>query len=364
MGTTLEAVRRLLPAVAAQAAQVERDRALPGTLLKDLTEAGCFRMKTPRRFGGDELPLTEVIEVIAALSRADASVGWCVGQHCAGQLLLNDFPEAAIEDAYADGPDLLMSGANAPKGRALRTDGGWRVSGRWSFVSGCPWATRISAICRVNTDDGPGLLMVLFPAGQTRIHDTWSVTGLAGTASHDVSIQGFCPDGHCYLLDPDSGFPKAEQGSLFVAAVAAGIAGRALDEITALAATGKRPLFSADTLSASPLFQHRLGRADMTLRAAFALLREQAAVVGSGEDTSPVARGRAYASGPAITALAKEVAAEAFELGGGSAVYQTSELQRALRNVQTAGQHFLNGPFMPTRLGVSLLEAAHADTSG
>lgn len=175
-----------------------------------------------------------------------------------------------------------------------------------------------------------------------------------------MAIKGFCPDDRCYLLDLEGGFPQSEQGGLFVAAVSVGIAQRALDEIIALAAGGKRPLFSTNTLSASPLFQQGLGSADISLRAADALLREQATAIRNVTVVGQVARGRAYATAAQVTRIAKQVTTDVFELGGGSSVYQSCELQRAMRNVQAAGQHFLNSPFLVTRLGVNLLEAAHS----
>ena len=366
MSATLDAVRELAPRISERSEQIERERRIPQVLLGQLTEAGCFRMMTPRGYGGDELPLPEIIEIVTELARADAAVGWCIGQHCSAQLILADFPGSAIAEVFAGGPDVVVAGATAPKGRALWTGDGWRVSGRWPFVSGCQWASWLYVTCRTVEDptdpDRPPVVMALVPAAQARIEDTWTVAGLAGTGSHDIVVQASCPPVRCRELDPRDGLPAAEPGALLVAAVTLGIAQRALDEIVTVAVAGKRPAFSPDALAAAPLFQHGLGGADMTVRAAAALLRTQTAdvwrAITAGQPLDEVGRARAYATAATVTAMARQATSEAYAMGGGSAVYTVNPLQRALRDIHAGAQHMLNGPHMVTRLGTALVAAA------
>jgi alkylation response protein AidB-like acyl-CoA dehydrogenase len=295
-----------------------------------------------------------VVEVVDELAQADGAVGWCVSQHAAAQLILAGFPEPTQAEVYADRPDTVIAGATAPKGRALRTVDGWRVSGRWPFVSGCRAASWLYLTCLGPGTDGgpPGLRTALVPAALATIEDTWWAAGLAGTGSHDVVVRAYCPEERCAVVRPD-GPLQTEQGSLFLAAVAVGIAARAVDEVVALAG-GKVPAFGTQSLAASPLFRHGLGSADMTLAAARALLREQARAVARGP-LAPVPRARAYAVAAAVTGLARQVATEAYALGGGTSVYSSCVLQRTLRDLHVAGQHFVNGPALLGRLGEALV---------
>jgi alkylation response protein AidB-like acyl-CoA dehydrogenase len=352
MSATLAAVTELAPKIAGRSEQIERDRGLPADLLAELAAAGCLRMLSPREYGGDELPLAEVVRVVGELARADAAVGWSVGQHCSAQLILGGFPAATVAEVYADGPDVLIAGAVAPRGRALPVEGGWRVSGRWPFVTGCRWSSWIYANCLVADGDAePTVRLVLMRAEDVRVVDTWSVTGLCGTGSHDVVIQGVCPEERSCALPGSAGgavteHPRLLHGSFLLAAVSLGIARRALDEVLTLVAenTGKPGRGPAPT--------GELGSAHLTLKAAEALLAEQ---VAAADDPARLARASALATAGTATGTAKRVVSDLFALGGSASVYEASALQRLLRDIHVAGQHFLNRPHTAAEVGAALL---------
>ena len=139
---------------------------------------------------------------------------------------------------------------------------------------------------------------------------------------------------------------RAAKGGLFVAAVAVGIARGAVGDVAELARLGKRPAFSTDRLADAPVFQDQLGEAELLRHAARALLYERVdaalrAAADGGPD--PVARATVRATGPLVVDLAHQVVRRAFALAGGSAVYSSHPLQRRLRDVQTAQQHFTAG---------------------
>lgn len=335
----------LAPAIAARSAEVEHDRALPPDLLATLTEAGCFRMLSPRAHGGDELPLADAVRVVGALARADSAVGWTVGQHCSAQLLVTALPAAGVAAVYADGPDVRCAGAVAPKGRALAVEGGWRVSGRWPFVTGCRWSSWIYANCVVPGAAGPQVRMVLFPAAQVEVVDTWTVAGLRGTGSHDVVIQGLCPsERSCAFAGDAAGVvtehPRLLHGAFFLAAVSLGIAARAVDEVLA---DGSRAAAHVGAL----------GAAHMAVRAGEALLAAE--VADAGGHATPLARAQALATAATVTATAKRVVTDLFAVSGSAAVYDSSPLQRLLRDVHVAGQHLLNRPQTVDAVGTALV---------
>jgi alkylation response protein AidB-like acyl-CoA dehydrogenase len=356
--TTLSRVLDLAPAVAKLADETERQRRIPDDLVASLVAAGCYRMSVPASHGGDELPLPEALRVVEALSRADGAVGWTVGQGAVAQVIFSYFPLATFDALFAETPDVAGAGAVAPKGKALRQDGGWRVSGQWPFASGCTHAEWIyvhSVVLGENADGPPEVRLMLFPATEVKVVDTWHVAGLRGTASHDLVVQGFCPDERsCALMNarpsldrPIYAVPPQSQGGLVIAAVAVGIAQGALDEVAELAAGGRKQSFATSRMATSPLFQDRLGEAAMTLAAARALLYAQAEAAwerarsGGLFDVTVLAPLRATA--PEVTAMATRVVDTAYTLGGGAAVYESSPLQRRLRDVHTATQHAING---------------------
>lgn len=356
MSTALANVTEVAAMAAARSGQIEQERRIPADLLDALSAAGCFRMLSPRLHGGDELPLPAVVRAVTELARADAAVGWTVGQHCSAQLLFAGFPAATVSEIYAAGPDVLGAGAVAPKGRARAAGDGWQVSGRWPFVTGCQWSEWIYGGCvAADADGAPHVRLMLFRAQDVRIVDTWKVAGLRGTGSHDVIIQGHCPAERSYPLPGGAGtavteHPRLLHGSFFLAAVSLGIAERALADVLGMLAGGR------DAARGEPQ-AGALGTAQMSLRAAGALLSEEVGRAARGV-SSPIARAQALATAATITAAAKHVVSDLFALAGSAAVYDTCALQRHLRDIHVAGQHLLNRPHTMEAVGTALLAQA------
>ncbi|MGW5672877.1 acyl-CoA dehydrogenase family protein, partial [Micromonospora sp. NPDC003776] len=199
----LSAVRELTPELTARAGEIERARELPADLLDRLRTAGCFRMFVPRSHGGYEVDLRTGMAVLETLARADGSTGWTVMIGSETPHLLAMLPRDRFDKHYAAGPDLVVAGGFAPQGRAELADGGFQVTGRWAFASGCRHADLIFGNCLVTADgqplpgaDGgpPEMRSMLFPADRVTVEDTWHVLGLRGTGSHDVRVESaFCP---------------------------------------------------------------------------------------------------------------------------------------------------------------------------
>jgi len=203
------------------------------------------------------------------------------------------------------------------------------------------------------------------PAADIEIVDTWHVMGLRGTGSHDATVShAACDPAFGFGLDSDDpatalAVSRIAQSSLIIAAVAVGIAGGALGEIVHLATDGKRPAFSTRRLAQSPVFQDRLGEAEVTLRAAGALLADAAGETGhklaSGRPLDALDRATTRAASAGVIALAARVVDDAHAMGGGTAVYDTSPLQRRLRDIHTATQHFVAARDAYAALGAMLV---------
>jgi 3-hydroxy-9,10-secoandrosta-1,3,5(10)-triene-9,17-dione monooxygenase len=187
----LEAVRDLLPGIAARVETCETDRQVPADSVAELVRAGVFRMLQPIRWGGQEADPVDFYEVVRTIAAACGSTGWVssvVGVH-PWQLAL--FPSAAQHDVWDSDPDTLVCSSYAPTGRLTPVDGGYEATGRWSFSSGsshCSWVL-LGAIV-VGADGKPvDFVTILAPRSDFSIEDVWDVVGLRGTGSNDIVIE-------------------------------------------------------------------------------------------------------------------------------------------------------------------------------
>lgn len=349
----LDAARRLAPLIAERAGEIEAGRRVPRDLLDDLVAARVFRILRPTTHGGAEADLAGAMRLFETLARADASVAWTVLIGSGSWRDLVSLPRETFDELLAS-PDAITAGAFAPSGRAAGAEGGYLVSGRWAFASGCEHADWIYGTCVEGVVDGvPQLRTAVFAPEQVQIEDTWAVSGLCGTGSHHFRVEQvvvppeWTVDRALYepcLDTPVVRVPIASLISLAIASVAVGCAQGALDDIVGVAAD-KVPLLAGAELAESATFQLELAEVDAGLRAARALiheLAEEAWEAASDGDEPPLAdRARARAGAVWATERAAEVVGRAYRAGGGSAIYEASPLQRRLRDIHAITQHFL-----------------------
>ena len=372
----LDSVRELSSTLVARAPEIESARRLPLDLLAQLKGAGCFRMFVPKSHGGLEIDFPASMEIIETLATADGATGWTVMIGCETPMLLALMSRERFDRLYQDNPDLIIAGAFAPRGKAELIDGAYQVSGRWGFASGCQHADWLFGNC-VITENGaprPGLLpgnnetrAMMFAPADVRILDTWSVSGLRGTGSHDLDVGNLrvpAEDtfdifaGTSSIANPAFAEPLLF-AALHIGAVAIGIAQRALDEMLKLASTNKRRLYTQTALAETSLFQYRMGHAATTLNAARTLLRHEAdAVWGAALERSKVPPPEVTRIMGVITWTARtsaEVVDVCYTAGGGNAPYENSPLQRCLRDIHTLTQHAAVAESWLSRAGEVLL---------
>lgn len=185
------AARALLPAVSERAEKTEAARQLLPEAVRDLRDAGMFRLVQPRRFGGFELDPAAMVRAAAELGRGCGSTAWCLGVLSVHNWMLGLYEARAQEDVWGEDPETLLAASFAPTGQVERSGDGFRLSGRWSFASGCD-ASRWMMLGAVvpSSDPVPDLRMFLVPQGDYRIDDNWHVSGLAGTGSKDIVVEG------------------------------------------------------------------------------------------------------------------------------------------------------------------------------
>ena len=352
----LEAVAELAPVVRSRAADVEEARRIPADLLDQLVSAGCFRVLLPRSLGGAGADPVTALGACETLSRADASVGWTVMIGSGAWLDLVGLPRATLDTLYGDGPDVMIAGVFNPTGVAVPVDGGYRVSGRWAFASGCSHSEWLYGNCIEEVVGEHRFRTVLFTAEEVQIEDTWHVVGLRGTGSHHFTVDNVVVPAErtCATFedepaidDPIVRIPIASLLALAIASVAIGTGQGALDEITGVAES-RTPLLASSSLAASPLFQRDLARADTELRAARALIHgiagEAWTTANAGEELSLEQRARIRAGAVWTVSRAADAVRAAYLSGGGSALYVDNPLQRRLRDIHAVTQHFLVRP--------------------
>ncbi|HEY7628802.1 MAG TPA: acyl-CoA dehydrogenase family protein [Ilumatobacteraceae bacterium] len=349
----LAAASRLAPIIAGRGADIESARRVPRDILDRLIADGCFRITLPVSHGGSGADLPTAMRMAETLASGDASVAWITMLGATAWCDLAGLPRRSFDAIFAKNPDVIVAAVINPTGSITAVGDSYRVSGRWSFASGCEHADMLFGNCIEGTVDGvPQMRGAVLPADSVTIEDTWNVSGLCGTGSHhfrvdDLVVQReltFRPlvDEPC-IDEIAVHIPPPALISLSIASIALGIAQGALSDIVALALR-KTPLLAPGPLATNSLFQSELATADTDLRAARALLYETAESLWAGATRGPLTleqRARIRASAVWATERATGVVDTAYRAGGGSAIYTDNPLQRRFRDIHALTQHFL-----------------------
>ena len=347
------AVRQVAALAAEHAERSERERELAPEVVEAMRAADLFRLCVPRALGGAEATPRELVEAVEALARSDASAGWCLAVTATSGLVAAYLDESAAREIYGDA-GVAVGGVFAPRGHAVGSGERLEVTGRWAFASGSPFCDWLMGGCLTEIDGRPvEPRLVLFPRGEVEIVDTWTVSGLCGTGSHDIEVErlsvpvsrsaaviGASPrvEGALYA------FPLFGLLAAAIAGVTLGVARAAMDDLLELAGA-KQPEGSRRKLAERSTVQSEVARAEASLRAARGLLVDSLergyarAEQGAGIATDDRLSLRLAATHAARSAAA--VVDACYELGGGTSIYATSPLQRRFRDVHAATQHML-----------------------
>ena len=343
----LDAIASLTPEIRAVREETERARHLPSNLVQRLARAGLFKLFAPRSLGGSEIDPLSVARIVEAASAADPSVGWCV-------MVANQFswftgyltPSVAAE--VLGDSDVAIAGQLKVSGEAVAVAGGYRVSGRWPFMSGSDHATWF--VPATELVEGGARLMFM-PRADVEVLDTWHVTGLRGTASHDVVAKDvFVPNERTVpwrVTDPVVQGPLYDPyvvGTLFFitqAAQAFGVARSAIDEFVKM--SGATRWKHSASLQEQPNVHIDVARAEARLAAARAYAYEAAGAVWKelSEKREPTMHQRAHLR-LAITfgiESAVEVVDAMFRSAGSRAIYASSPLDQYFRDIHAAAAH-------------------------
>lgn len=368
--TLLARLRDLAPLIAARRNAFDLDRRLPDDVFAALAAAGLFRLWLPQALGGAELSPHDFMNVVEAAAAIDGSVGWLVGNG-GGMSRAGGYLQAPVAQAIFSDSNAFIVSATGAVGTLEPVAGGWKVSGRWPFGSGAAHATHFMGLAAIGGQSGPDrpLVFCYFPREKVTIHDTWHVSGLRGSGSSDWEVLDvFVPTdwAHPFLDYSPTDFgllyrmPPVSIFAWTVAVVPLGIARGAWSGFAELARTKTR-LGTAAMLGDRETIQSLIGRSDAAIRAArtflTAAMTELITATDLGGERLVQARAslRLAATHAAETAVSvvSHLAAEA----GASALFETSPIERALRDVQASAKHIAmssNNYIMSGRLALGL----------
>jgi len=287
--TPLEVARGLAPSIRKRAAEIEAARKLPADLVMDIANARLFRVALPEAEGGLGADIVTTLQVIEEVARADGSTGWCLAMGINTLRQSAQFAPEVRRQIFFSDPVGISAGSANPRGRAVAVPGGYRVTGHWFFASGCMHSSALHGACKVFDGDEPRLrpngdqevrIAYFYPKSIARIIDTWDVSGLRGTGSHDIEVADlFVPDERTFsaldlrarVTGPMNRMHGFDLAGCSFCCVGLGVARAAIDEFVELAQV-KVPRSSSELLRDRAIVQAKIGEAEALLRSGRALL--------------------------------------------------------------------------------------------
>jgi alkylation response protein AidB-like acyl-CoA dehydrogenase len=354
----LEAAQDLAPTIRSCADEIEKNRELPQPLFEALAAAGFFQLLIPRGVGGAEIDLPTYVLVLEALGKADASTAWVVNQCAVFATYAAQMPRDVARLIWIDTPHSVVANTNTATAEVVVVPGGYRVSGRQGFSSGCRSAAWLAARGVVKENGQPKLSnghpeerFLFVPAAEVDIVDTWNVRGMRGTGTHHFIVKDVVVPAERTVLQ--AGAPILESGPLYQfsrrllfatgdAAVALGTARACLEAFSELA-SAKKPRLAQATLRDQPTIQASVGRSEAQLRSGRAFLFESVrdawseAVSGGaiGSDRRAILR---LATTHAIR-MAVEVVYSVYNACGVTSIFEGNSIQRYFQDVHVISQH-------------------------
>ena len=362
----VQAAAALQPKLRQYKDEIEREQRFPPELVEQLREAGFYRMVIPRSLGGLQADPLTYLRVIELLAEGAGSVGWNLANNSIAQLVTLGLPDDGVQELYGQGGHTAIAGTAVPGGgQAVPVEGGYRVTGRWPFGSGCHQAAWMLGSFEILDDGKPrrtadGLPIYqrgVFPRAEAEIvPGSWDVTGLRGTGSFDWTVDNaFLPTrrtvfhtgalvenewgrwpGHSYAL------PVQAWVGPHHSAVISGIARAGIDALIELAG-GKIPRGRAGgLLRDNPQVQEAVGRADAILNAGRAyrnaMIAELWNTIAAGKATTLEQRARCRLASTYAGDSARQAMDLVYRFGGSTSFKRESRLAECWRDLHVVGQ--------------------------
>jgi len=355
--------------IVAQRHQTETDRRIAAPVVDALLEARLNRLLLPQQYAGWALPAVELLRVLEVLARAEPSVAWVIWNNALPCLFGRALTPSARAELFAD-PNWMYANSTQPSGTAAIADDGYRISGRWSLVSGCELAEWVMLMCIVEADGAirftmpelPEMRLVFVNRAEFEIIDTWHVGGMRGTGSHDVAVDDcFVTEAHTFSpMDPsniDEPIGRVPIISTLAAGLSAqllGVAQAAVETVVSIGRTKTSPGASADMRDRSPT-QIAVAAHAAAVNAARLYLHHvvervwhqasQKETVGQDEIAE------VWAAALHADAIAGTAVDAMYAAAGTTAIYRQCSLEQAHRDVRVMLQHLAAQPLCLEEVG-------------
>ena len=353
----LDAARKLVPQIRAAADEIDARRELPRPLFEAMADAGLFHMAVPRVIGGGELDLPTYVQVIEEIGKADASTGWCLNQGAIFGTYAARMPREVARRIWIDTPRAVVANTPAATAKAIVVPGGYRVTGRQGFSTGCRHAAWVAAHAQI-IENGqvrlegelPEARYMFVPVGEAELLDTWHTRGMRGTGTHHFAVNDvFVPTDRTVLsqtapLIEDAPLYRIPRTLLFAsgdAAVAFGMARTCLETFGELAGA-KTPRAMPALLRDQSMVQMTVGQAEAALRSGRAFLFEAVREIWTASVNSAITLDHRANMRLATThgiRLAAQIIDSLYNLAGATAAYEDHLLQRHFQDIHVITQH-------------------------
>ena len=332
----------LVPDLAERAQEAEALRQIPKSTVDDLVGNGLTRALQPRAFGGSALGVWTHVQLTSRLATGCVSTAWCQFVWSAHNAMLAYYPQAAQEEVW-ENSETLTAASLVPTGKASAADGGIRLSGEWSFASGCDAADwlLLGSVVAGGTSEG-GLLLCCVPKREVEIVDNWYVAGLKGTGSKNVVAQDVFVPAHRARPFEETLFACRDLGVAVIAGPLLGAAEAAVDRFRKRL-TERVLITSLNRQSQMGSAKNRLAESSAEVYAARLLLERTAADIDAriagNQDPGPTWNAQVARDTAFVAQLATRATQRVFEASGGSALQDSEPIQRIWRDVHAGHSH-------------------------
>jgi len=330
--------------------EIESKRNIPTDLIDQMKALSLSRLWLAQEYGGQQKSIYDVVKIWQQMAYHNGSLAWvCSVTNCSS--LISGYLSKDMVGQLFGGKDSMVGGFAGPAGTAIPSEGGLQVTGSWSWGSGISHSTHIVAGVKLLKDDNMvGAGVTFLQPDEIRLLDNWHVVGMKGTHSIDYQTKDlFVPNERWIPFPPSK--PVIDQPlyrfsflgalALSVAAVGLGLAQRAHDEIIDLV-QNKVPLGQDKPLSRQAMTQDKIGKISGNLLAAenvfYSTILEGQQATEHGDATTQL-KAKIRLAACTCTQLCLKVVRDAYEMAGGSAIWQTNKLEELHRDMHVVSQH-------------------------
>ena len=356
-GDLLQRARDMKPRLRELAEQAENERCIPTETIDAFRDAGFFRILQPRSYGGYELSPQNLADVVFEVASACGSSGWTLAVLGLHQWEVQLLSEQAMEEIWSENREVLLSSAYAPTGQVVPVDGGFRLTGRWPYSSGCDhaeWAILGGFTSHADEGQGPMHCGFFVPASDYRIIDDWQTMGLAGTGSKTIELDDVFVPSHRH--HPIFGFAPAPPegaspiyripfGLVFVDALCATVLGIAqgVHDLSLERCLTRQQGMDPAKYQDNPDVHRYLAETEYAIRSATSMRvqnqSEAMRIVGEGGELSMLQKARYLWEAAKSSHVCAEAVARLYAVSGAHTIYQGDPLQRAWRDCQAGVTH-------------------------